>query len=700
MTKKLSSRSALALLLLQVAACGSTPPKKLIRPSEDAGSDQGGASSDAGATSSAGAAGGSGKGGAPPSGGSGPDNAGTAGVGASGGDAGATEVGGGSGVTGGTGGASTTGGSGGNSATGGTGGTGGTSTSGGAGAGGGAGAPPTCTPLPSSVITTSATAVHGDKGVAATVPTQTGVSYAWSVVSGPATISGSATQNTVTFDVGATGTEIVLQAIVTSTATACASTSTVHVPIPCAPPTLISLDHSQAAAVPQYIPGNEDSGRFDLSGSSNLWVPYLATKTATASYNATFDHFSAGTWGVPASSPAILNDPSARVLFYKVATDNAGDAVFVWTQTTDNNNYSVMVAAYHVGAPTPWTTPQLVGTVFNQGTPVAVQIDRSTGLALIAWSQGPFGSIIPHLRTYAVSSNTLGTDTALRATTTNNAAGDEMALALETNDALTGFAAWYERISSTSLSTLYALHITNGVPDTVASAYDIQALAVGTKTFTTDVFNFNSVHNVASSNEPRMIAVSAGGNAAVVWPVYNGLATGTLFGGLYARRYTAGAWSAAELVATQGPSFYAPDWAIDDAGNVITVTQTNNVGFDFFAGVKGSAWSTAQRLANVNGSLAAPHIAVDAGTGKGVVTYRDQSLASRAPLRGTFYDPTSHALSPAFTIDDPQQSGGEAGRVRIDSTGLATVVFSQQPSVLPVGANSSNSSLLFSTICK
>jgi len=95
-----------------------------------------------------------------------------------------------------------------------------------------------------------------------------------------------------------------------------------------------------------------------------------------------------------------------------------------------------------------------------------------------------------------------------------------------------------------------------------------------------------------------------------------------------------------------------------------------------------------------------PRIAVDSSTGKGVVTFRDQSNASRAPLRGAFYDPTTHALSPAFTIDDPQQSGGESGRVRIDSTGAATVVFPQQQAVMPPSANSTNSDLLFSTTCK
>jgi hypothetical protein len=694
MNKTLSSFSALALLLSQLVACGSAAPKKRIPSPEDAGA--GGATDTGGAEAGAGTAGKSGGGGAQSNGGVGTEDAGAAGVGNSSGDAGAPDVAGAGGSTGGTGGVA--GGSAGGTAgvTGGTSGGAGTS-----GAAGGAGAP-SCA-APTSTITTPATAVHGDVSVAASVPSQTSVSYAWSVLSGPGTITGSATQHNITFDVGASGTEIVLQAIVTNTLTACASTSTVHIPIPCAVPTLVSWDRSQAAAVPQWIPGNEDSGHFDMSSASNIWAPYLVHKPASgfAIYDAAFDRFSAGNWNVPANSPAFLNDTEiANVLYYKVATDNAGDAVFVWTQTTDDNNYSVMVAGYHAGATTPWSSPQQVGTVFNQGTPASVQIDRSTGVALIAWSQGPYGTIIPHLRTYTVGTNTLGSDTPLRATTTNNFAGDSMALALETNDALSGFAAWYEKDTASDLISLYALHVTAGVPDAGGNGYDIQQLALATKNFTTDVFNYNSQHNVAASNEARMVSVSASGNGAVAWPVYNGLATDATHGELYVRRYIAGTWGPVELAASQGPSFYGPDWAIDDNGNMIVVTQTNNVGFDFVSGVEGSAWSAAQRLANVTGSLAVPRIAVDSGTGKGVVTFRDQNNASRAPLRGVFYDPTTHALSPAFTIDDPQQSGGESGRVRIDSTGTATVVFPQQQKVLPQGANSTNMDLLFQTTCK
>ena len=736
----------LAVVWAQVTACGSSAKKAVAPDDEDTGSDQGGASGSGGKAPSGGTAGKPHTGGAPSDAGSGQGDAGAAGTASGQGDAGAAGASsGGSNAAGGDNAAGSAGAASGAphviSFGGPTSACAGTkidltySYSGGTGvitpgnlpaslAGGsvqatlpaedttytltvtGAGdatakatTKVTSVASPSAVITTAATAVHGDTLVAASVPVQANVTYAWSIASGNATINGAANKNTVAFDVGATGTEVLLHVVVTSSLSTCSRTSDLHIPIPCAVPTLVSLDRAQTPAA-QYVPNNEDTGDFDMTGNGNIWTAYLNAKTTTASYNGTFNHYSSGKWGVPSGSPAFLNDTvNARLLYLKVATDSAGDAVFVWTQTSDNNNYQVMVASYRASSGT-WSTAQTVGTVFNQETPAQVKIDRSTGVALIAWVTGPYGSIIPHLRSYTVSTNALGADLALRPSTTNTFTGDYMAFSLETNDSLTGFAAWYENDSSTNLDSLYALHITKGVPDTVATAYDIKTLAVATATYTTDVFNYNSVHPVSASREPRMIAVASNGNGAVVWGVYNGLSTGTVHGQLYVRRYASGAWAAPELAASQGPGYSAEDWAIDDAGNVITEVWTNNVGFDFFSGVVGSAWSAPQHLTDSNGASALPNVALDSTSGKGIATYRDPSLGIRAPLRGAFYDPAAHALSPAFTIDDPQQSGGEGGHVRIDGTGLATVFYTQMPKVLPGGANSSNSSLLFSTTCK
>ena len=559
---------------------------------------------------------------------------------------------------------------------------------------GNAGSGQGCT-APSSTITTAATAVHGDSLVAATVPAKASQTYAWSMVGGSGTINGAANTNNVAFDVGATGTEVVLQATVTNTLTSCASTSVVHIPIPCQPPILVSADGQTPVA--HYVIGNTDTGQFDMTSSSNIWATYLVGKNGTASPDGQFNHFNGTAWSKPAGAPQSVNDSAAYLLFYKVATDTAGDAVFAWTQTTDNNNYSVMVSAYRVSDGS-WSTPQQVGTVFNHQTPVDLKINRATGTALIAWAGGPYNNVIAHVRSFTVSSGALGADLALRPSTTNVYTGDSMGLGLETNDSLTGFAAWFERDSTSNLDALYALHITNGVPDTVASAYDIKQLVAGTNTYTSDVFNQYSVHGAAQDREPRMIAVSANGNAAVEWSAYNGNSTSANKAQLYVRRYSAGVWGAVELVASQTPSFSAYDWGIDNAGNMITEVWTNGVGDDFFSGVAGSPWSTAQHLTTYNGGTT--RVSLDSVSGKGMLSFRDQSAGARAPLRGLFYDPVTHALSPAFSMDDPKQSGGEVAHLNVDSAGLATVLFTQIISPLPQGANSTNSSLLYSTTCK
>jgi hypothetical protein len=691
------SLAALVLVGAQVTACGSSGTKKVGPEGEEAGATgtEGGAAGAAGSSPTAGSSGRTSVGGSAGVGGSGPEDAGAPGAGGVGGDeqggaansAGANSTAGTAGAGAGSGG---TAGAGGTAGIGGALGSGGTAGGGTAGSGGTAG---TCT-APSSTITTAATAVHGDTLVAASVPSQTNVTYAWSVVGG-GTVNGSTNKNTFTFDVGGAGTEVVVQAVVTNTLTSCASTSVLHIPIPCQPPKLVSADGQPA--VLHYVIGNVDTGRFDMTSSSNVWAAYLVSKGGAASPDGQFNHFNGTAWVRPAGSPQTVNDSAAHLLFYKVVTDSAGDAVFVWTQTVDNNNYSVMVSAYRVSDGS-WSTPQQVGTVFNHQTPVDVKINRATGTALIAWAQGPFNNVIAHVRSFTVSSGALGPDLALRPSTTNTDTGDMMGVYLETNDSLTGFAAWSERDSGTNLDALYALHITNGVPDSVASTYDIKQLVVGTNNYTTDVFNQYSVHGDSEDREPRMIAVSANGNAAVVWSAFNGLSTGTNKAELYVRRYISGAWSAAELVTAQVSSISAYDWGIDNAGNVITEVWTNGTGYDFYSGVSGSPWSTAQHLTAYNGGMT--RVSVDSPSGKGMLTFRDPALGARAPLRGLFYDPTTHTLSPAFTMDDPTQSGGEVAHLQVDSTGLATVLFTQIINPLPLGANSTNSSLLYSTTCK
>jgi hypothetical protein len=528
------------------------------------------------------------------------------------------------------------------------------------------------------------------------VPSQAGVTYDWSVLSG-GTANGATNKNTFAFDVGTTGSEVALQVVVTNAGTSFASTSVLHIPIPCQVPVVVSADGQPA--VPHYVIDNIDTGQFDMTSSSNIWAAYLVGKNGTASPDGQFNHFTGAAWSRPAGSPQDVNSSAAYLLFHRVVTDTAGDAVFVWTQTVDNNNYTVMVSAYRASDQS-WSTPQQVGTVWNAGTPVDVKIDRAAGTALIAWSGGGYNTSIPHLRSFTVSSGALGPDLPLRPATTNTDSGDMMQLYLETNAALTGFVTWFERDATSKLDAMYALHITNGVPDSVASAYDIKQLVLGTSNYMTDVLNQYTLHNTSfTTAEPRRVAVSANGKAAIVWTAYNGLSTETNKAQLYLRRYIAGAWGATELVTAQPSSISSYDWGIDDAGNVIIEAWTGGAGtgYDFYSGVLGSPWAAQHLNASVG---PVTRVSVDSVSGKGMITFRDLTLGARAPLRGQFYDPTSHSLSPAFTMDDPTNSGGEVAHLHVDGTGLATVLFTQILLPLQPGANSTNSALLFSTTCK
>jgi hypothetical protein len=579
----------------------------------------------------------------------------------------------------------------------------------------GAGAPATAqamvtdVPAPDATITAPVTARQGDTGLIASIPTQpSGTTIAWSVLSANATITSTSTSRQVTFAVTGDGTEVVLQVVVTSATGGCATTATKHLLMRCRPPILLSTDRSMSPAVPQYGPNNENTRPFAMNAAGVLWAPYFVQKPASpgfALYDATFARVVNGALSFPTASPLFLNDAAsaAKVFDVKVATDDAGDALFAWTETSDNNTYQAKLRTYRASDDS-WSATQLIANdVIDQSTPISVHINPVTGAAIITPLQGGFANPTPHLHTYALATRTLGPDTPLRAAAanTNSLNAAAMDFDLETNDALTGMAVWIEKDATSGIYALYALHFTAGVPDAAPAGggFDIQALVVGTNTFTTDVLNFNSSTNAYPDRAVRMVAVSPNGNAAVMWRVYNGLSTDPNKGQLYARRFIGGTWGAQELVeVATGVAWQYYDWAIDNAGNMIAISLGGS-DFRFLHARLGSAWAPSTVLATVSGYSSLPYVALDPVTGTGMITFVNP-VGPHGALTGAFYDPVTQVLSPTFTIDDPTQSASEAGQVSIDATGKATIVYVQMPAVLPTGANSARSALEVLVTCQ
>lgn len=235
---------------------------------------------------------------------------------------------------------------------------------------------------------------------------------------------------------------------------------------------------------------------------------------------------------------------------------------------------------------------------------------------------------------------------------------------LETDDALTGMAAWFEKDATTGVFTLYALHLTGGVPDAApGGGFAIQPLVVGSTTYTSDLLNMYSATNAFAERAVRMVAVSPNGNAAVVWRVYNGLSAEPAKGQLFTRRYLNGAWGPTELVeASTGVAWQYYDLAIDDAGDMIAASIGGS-DYRFLHGRAGAAWAPSQVLVPVSGYSSLPYVALEPTTGVGLVTYLDPTTL-RGALTGAFYDPVAQALSPTFTIDDPTQSASLSGAPR------------------------------------
>ncbi len=556
----------------------------------------------------------------------------------------------------------------------------------------------TASASPDGTITGPLTARRGETALTASVPTQASVTYAWSVLSANATITAGAATHQATFDVTAGGAEVTLQVVVTSTVDSCPTTSVAHIAMPCSDPTLISLDRSVTPATPQYVPSNFNTRAFDMNASGDIWAPYDVHKVGSpyAEFDLGFSHSASGVWGAPASSPLLLTGGTSWIRDFKVATDTAGDAVFVWTETADGGNvWTAQMRAYRA-SDNSWTATNLLASdVIDQGTPVSVHLNKATGVALLSWTQGPYPTAIPHLLTYDVGLATFGTNTTLLTAAASNIDPDSLDFDVQTNDALTGFAAWFQKDPATSFYALYARHITSGVPDAAGAV----KLAQGTNTFITDFMNYNTVTAQVAQRQVRTIAVSANGNAAVMWKAYNGNAT-TNKAQLYALRYTGGTWAMTpELVDNQPTSSWDYfDWGIDDAGNM-TAVLLGQADYGFTHALAGGAWASHTSLKTVSGFSSLPYLALDSVSGRAIATYLDQS-SGRSALKGVFYDPTSHALGPAFTIDDPTQSFSLSGRVMIDGTGKATIAYIQMPTTPPVGSTSATNALEYVVTCK
>lgn len=548
--------------------------------------------------------------------------------------------------------------------------------------------------LPDATITAPANAaVH--EVFSASVTSTPSATYAWSIATGPGAVQSGQTSTLAGIKVMAAGTTIDLQVTVDNGV--CAATAHKLVALPCDVPTLVSM-YPLGTADPG--PSGTTSRAGDFTSVDNGWVPYLVHKPAWSGFSV-FDYAIArvvdGIWGPPPGAPHLLNDDVDKVLDIKVATNNAGDAVMAWTA----DNVARFVA--YRASDDHWSAIHTLSTnTAEDGEPITVHIARAGTDALVSWVEWPG---IPHVRHYDVTTDTLGPDVPLRATTTADTSFlPLMNFQLETNSALDGMAAWYERDATSQIVTLYALHFTAGAPDPKnGGGYDIQAIVVGGLTSVDDLINQWSVPSTGSQRQPRAVAFAENGNAAIVWHVFNGSASMNQ-GKLYARRYLSGSWGANEIVAAQNYGFERSDFSIDNDGAMLLAeletTGGNPAGYRFTHAAAGAAWAPLQKLGGVSGTAALPYLAVDSASGWGVVTFSDVAARSEEAGRAAIWNPTTQTLSAPFTVDDPAQGPTFSPRPFIDGSGEVQLIFTQQIKPLPVGSNSTNNALVYANRCR
>jgi hypothetical protein len=193
------------------------------------------------------------------------------------------------------------------------------------------------------------------------------------------------------------------------------------------------------------------------------------------------------------------------------------------------------------------------------------------------------------------------------------------------------------------------------------------------------------------SYNPR-VAINANGQAAAVWVQMNSAASSYAVwssrlepGADWARAVRVESGSAGKAERNAGPS-YAPDVAIDDAGNAVAAWQQSdgrhvNVRANRFA--VGAGWGDASQLERGDGDLGAPHVAVDAGGNAMVVWPRfklDHSdlWASRYVLGGgreksAAWEKAQRVDTVRGYVPSPQVVASAAG-----SPGQFTVLWEQQ----------------------
>ncbi len=176
------------------------------------------------------------------------------------------------------------------------------------------------------------------------------------------------------------------------------------------------------------------------------------------------------------------------------------------------------------------------------------------------------------------------------------------------------------------------------------------------------------------------VAFDSNGNAIAVW----GQADDSGTFNTWANRYNAvaGTWSGAETIADGNGNVMAPQIAVDGSGNALAVWLQDN-GNDVWSNrftVAGPSWGTPEIIDNLAGAPMSPQIAMDA-TGHGIaIWFQEDTVPQSSTLVNRYVKGAGWSGATAIESDDTNENNLDKPALGMNSKGEAMAVWHQRQS--------------------
>jgi hypothetical protein len=349
----------------------------------------------------------------------------------------------------------------------------------------------------------------------------------------------------------------------------------------------------------------------------------------------------AGTWG----AVTLLETGTGEAWSPQVAMDSNGNAVVVWQQYDSTNHLSLYAKRLSAGA---WGTVTLLETGTGDVWSPQVAMD-SNGNAVVVWQQYDSTN---HLSLYAkrLSAGTWGTVTLLE-TGSGSVWGPQVAM-----DNIGSTTVVWSQLDSSSHLSIYAKRFSAG------SWGAVELLETGT----------------GDASGPQ-VAMDNRGNAVVVWQQMD---NANQVQSIYINDYASGAWGPAWLLERGAQKASGANVAMDSNGNVIVVfdQHTDALGDKTYAKrFSAGAWSASKLLASGQ-TQGKPQVAMDSNGNAMLIWGESDGSNSGAPNSIYAVRSTGGAWGPVILLETGA-GNAKAPQLAMSGNGRAIAVWDQYDGV-------------------